>query len=184
MYLVYRIPFLPLRCTDLVGKVGKGKGKRKDVYRTPYGSDNLHTQVWDCKSEKEALELEGMILNLLDLLGWLRYHASQKRSEVISFPFKGKTQQQIVSEYTFRMKWILSLVSLYHKKISNQEEWSVLKDMVTSLKGKMVDGKISSKNLSLCNKDILFPPPIYFDTKGDTVSISFEKKKSKGCCLM
>lgn len=115
VYLVHRdIKCTPIRCTDLVCKVGMGSGERKNKYRTPYGDENLLVHTWPCQSRENALEIEGHVLDLLELRGWLRYHKSGKRAEVVSFPFSASSQVKMISEYTKNIKWIHSLISSVH----------------------------------------------------------------------
>lgn len=125
IYLVYRVSLTtPIHCSDLIGKVGKGTGKRTNAYRTPYCTHNLNIDIWPCISEDEALEIEGIILNLIDMRGWLRCHTSGRRSEVLSFPLNGKTQDAMITEYTQNMKWLYKLIAHIHG-LRHSPKWTI-----------------------------------------------------------
>lgn len=159
-------------CTDLVGKVGKGSGNRKDAYRTPYGSDNLLVDTWPCNDEQDALNLESTVHDVLDLLGWLRYHAPtgksnhRNRAEVVSFPFKGQDQASMIKEYNRNMQWIHALINYYHS-IREQTVFnspSGIKHVLSTVKGKM-------KN-SIILRDYL---PLFDLLSGSTTSKKMEQ---------
>jgi len=203
VYLVYRVSIsLPLHCTDLVGKVGKGTGKRIDVYRTPYGSDNLHIDVWECNSNRDALELESVILDILEMRGWLRYHAPKnnrkgKRAEVISFPLHGKTQAKMCNEYSDNMNWIRTLINHYSAQQNAKNvspAWNRTREVITNVKGKIADSLMQRENLSLFsllgqsspskNLSLFFNGSISLSYDNDTVLIMINEKKERKCSLM
>lgn len=120
-----------LRCTDLVGKVGKGTNDRINDYNTPYGTQNLEKLTWECPSSVVALQLEKLVLDILEMRGWLLPHqASGKRAEVVAFRFKSKTLSHMIQEYRSNMQWIESLITFYHSKIYNAS-WSSIMDTVS-----------------------------------------------------
>lgn len=204
VYFVYRkITSPPLHCSDLIGKVGKGTGKRIDVYRTPYGTDDLIIDIWECNTDKDALQLEGIILDILDMRGWLRYHAEKngqrKRSEVISFSFKGKNVKEMIKEYTYNMCWIKELIRCYHSLyISGDSLWSRSLSLASSLKGKISYGKINREDLSLFsslgdmivkkNMEFFFAGNIKMKEKDGIVSLDISLREMRihrnGCCIM
>lgn len=203
VYLVHRVSAsLPIHCTDLIGKVGKGTGKRMDAYRTPYGSDNLTIDIWECSTEQDALDLEAIILDILDMRGWLRYHAPKNnkkanRAEVVSFAFNGKTQSKMILEYTNNMNWIDSLISYYHGQQNSKNispAWNSTRDIVKTLKGKMANSTINRENLSLFsplnqssplkNLELFFNGSVSLKYNHDTVTVSIAVKKEKKCSIM
>jgi len=151
VYFVYRnISGKELHCTDLIGKIGKGSGDRTSVYRTPFGTDDLKIDIWNCESEKQALQLENIILDLLYILGWLRIHSSGKRSEVLNFPLYGKNTQKIIANYKSRISYIKSLIENYHQYIlNNSEKISFAERVLTSLRKKYKNGIFQLKDLDV-----------------------------------
>lgn len=190
VYLVHRqITGSVLRCTDLIGKIGKGTGKRIDAYRTPYGSDNLIIDTWNCETEQAALTLEGAILDILEMRGWLRYHAPKnnrkgKRAEVISFPFKGNDQSSLITEYKENMRWIYTLISHHHKlSIDNKcmSQWVDTLQLVRQLKD-----KISNNTVSLSDRKdmkLIFLLDVKLVDRDGTTTIIFTKEK-EGCIIL
>lgn len=145
VYLVRRV--MPeneqvLRCTDLVGKVGRGKGDRKNAYRTPYGSSNLQIDVWQCKDKDQSVIFEKFIHDLLDMRGWLAYHSTGNRAEVMSFSFIGNTQINIIKEYMKNMAWIYNLMNYYHMNIDRQEYTNAL-SLVSHMKSRFSKNTIN-----------------------------------------
>lgn len=151
VYFVYRnISGNELHCTDLIGKVGKGSGDRTSAYRTPFGTDDLQIDIWNCESEKQALQLEDIILDLLYLLGWLRIHSSGKRSEVLNFPLHGKNPQKIIANYKSRISYVKSLIENYHRYILNNSEKILFAEKVlTSLRKTYKNGIFQLKDLNV-----------------------------------
>lgn len=206
VYLVRRkLEGLTIHCTDLVGKVGKGSGDRKNAYRTPYGSDNLIIDIWTCDDERDALVLESTIHDILDLLGWLRYHAPsgknkhRNRAEVVSFPFKGKDQESMIKEYTRNMQWIHDLIQHHHHIRTNPVQ------VLNLIKGKIKNGIMPIGDLPLFDSlpgnttsqkmKVLFQTDITITrcnqkgirlSTGDHVFISLSGlyKERKGCSIM
>lgn len=200
VYLVHReIVGSTIRCTDLIGKVGKGTKDRISAYRTPYGSDNLIIDKWDSSSEEEALTLEGLILDILDMRGWLRYHSSKrkkgKRAEVISFPFNSRDQDGMIKEYISNMKWVHDLINHYHILSTgvNTSQWKKTLYLNSLLKGKISNCTISTKDISLFdtyiesstlkNIERFFVSKIKLVYKDDMVTLVF-REKGGFCTIM
>ncbi len=132
VYLVRRLMSNDLRCSDLIGKVGKGTGHRIDDYNTPYGTQNLEKLKWGCPSDIVALQLEKVILDILEMRDWLLPHkASGKRAEVVAFKFKAKSSHGMMEEYRNNMQWIETLIQYYHARI-NTTSWPQIIAMITS----------------------------------------------------
>ena len=200
VYFVHReILTSPIRCTDLIGKIGKGTKRRIDVYRTPYGSDNLIIDVWNCASEEDALTLEGFILDILEMRGWLRYHSSKnqrrKRAEVISFPFSSRDQDGMIKEYISNMRWIHDLINYYHilSTGTNNLQWKKTLHLNSLLKGKITNCSMHKKDLSLFdtytesstlkNIERFFTSKIKLVYKDSMITLVFKEKDSY-CTIM
>lgn len=109
-----------LHCSDLIGKVGKGTDRRVNDYNTPYGTQNLEHRLWECPSDSTALQLEKVILDILEMRGWLLPHKnSGRRAEVVAFKFKAKTSSKMIQEYESNMKWIETLITYHHSNIDS-----------------------------------------------------------------
>lgn len=142
VYLVRRIlPVGPLRCSDLICKVGMGTGDRMSAYRTPYGSDGLKVDTWTCLSREEALTLERLILDLLEMRGWLRYHASGRRSEVVSFVL-GKDP---MNEYRQQTEYLYRLITFY----ANEDNRNRLLPFINKIYPHMRSSQIPLSKLNL-----------------------------------
>lgn len=179
VYLIHRNTIsIPICCSDFIGKVGKGSNDRKNAYRTPYGTKNLQIDTWNCDTERQALDLEGIILNLLDARGWLSYHSSGKRSEVISFPLKGNNQSSMIKEYLLTMKYIHTLICKYHSMRSN-DLWS---DIITRCKE--IPKSIHENRVeSTLYIQVLYDKNTVLYTNNEGIQ-SIQEKKASSCLCM
>lgn len=203
VYFVYRTNLtLPICCSDLIGKVGKGTGKRMDAYRTPYGSDNLAVDVWNCDTEQDALALEGLILDILDMRGWIRYHASKNnkkrnRAEVVSFPFLGKNQTMMIREYKDNMIWIHNLITHYHTEQNHRNvssSWNKSLQLTSQLKGKVINSMVQENDITIFdtlgytsnvkNIERYFQGSVSLKNKNNQITISIKEKRDNRCSVM
>lgn len=105
-FICKRIDTNSFSLTDFIGKIGKGTKNRYKNHKTQYG--NYTTYIWDTEHETTV---EDIIKLWLELQGWLKYHKSNRCTEILHIPVTLKTtMKEAIDTYNERCVAIIEKI--------------------------------------------------------------------------